>query len=166
MHQGEKPTAKDLRRGPLLRPLTDAQLARIAARAGRGGVRRSGPPPVKMKARVYAVDIERRKLYERIDARLDERLSRGLVDEVRRLLEGGLPPARMMQLGLEYREVTAYLQGRKDFDAMADDLRRGIHLFAKRQQTWFRGMERRGLKVTWIAPGDCETILRNESKSG
>ena len=59
-----------------------------------------------------------------------------------------------MQLGLEYREVTAYLRGDKRYEDMVADLRTGIHRYAKRQQTWFRGLERRGLPVTWIKPGE------------
>jgi len=131
----------------------------IAAHSRRAPVRCSGPPPVEMQAQVFAVDIARRELHRRIDSRLEERLGQGLVEEVHGLLEGGLPRERMMQLGLEYREVTSYLAGEKNFDRMKSDLMRGIHLFAKRQQTWFRGLERRGIAVTWIGPGDRAAIL-------
>jgi len=131
----------------------------IAAEARRTALRYSEPPPVKMRSEVFAVKIDRRELHQRIDLRLDDRLGSGLVGEVRNLLDGGLSPGRMMQLGLEYREVTLYLSGRKGYDRMVDDLRRGIHLFAKRQQTWFRGLERRGIPVTWITPGDMDTIV-------
>ena len=64
-----------------------------------------------------------------------------------------------MQLGLEYREVAAYLTGLKGYDKMVSDLRHGIHHFAKRQQTWFRGMERRSVPVTWIDPGESVAII-------
>ena len=65
----------------------------------------------------------------------------------------------MAQLGLEYREVTAYLTGAKSEQQMLDDLRRGIRQLAKRQRTWFRGLERRGIDVTWIEPGDSRALL-------
>lgn len=131
----------------------------IAAESRKTALRYSEPSPVRMKYEVFAIEIDRRELHRRIDLRLDVRLGSGLVDEVRDLLEGGISQGRMMQLGLEYREVTEYLTGRKKYDRMIDDLRRGIHLFAKRQQTWFRGLERRGVPVRWIAPGDRDTIL-------
>jgi tRNA dimethylallyltransferase len=131
----------------------------IAARARLAPIRYSDPPPLKMVASVFVVDVDRRELNRRIDERLDERLARGLVEEVRGLLDGGLPPARMMRLGLEYREVTAYLTGGKKYNRMTADLKQGIHLFAKRQQTWFRGLERRGIPVTRVTPGDKAAIL-------
>jgi tRNA dimethylallyltransferase len=131
----------------------------IAARARLAPIRYSDPPPLKMEASVFVVDVDRRELNRRIDERLDERLARGLVEEVRGLLDGGLPPARMMRLGLEYREVTAYLTGGKKYNRMTADLKQGIHLFAKRQQTWFRGLERRGIPVTRVTPGDKTAIL-------
>jgi tRNA dimethylallyltransferase len=131
----------------------------IAARARQGPIRYSDAPPLKLKASVFVVEIDRRELNRRIDERLEERLACGLVEEVRDLLEAGLPPARMVQLGLEYREVTAYLTGGKKYNRMTADLKQGIHLFAKRQQTWFRGLERRGIPVTWVAPGDKTPIL-------
>ena len=75
------------------------------------------------------------------------------------LLAAGVTAARMAQLGLEYREVTAYLTGKKTKQRMLDDLRRGIRRFAKRQQTWFRGLPRRGIEVAWIAPDDRDALL-------
>ena len=103
--------------------------------------------------------VEKTVLAERIGRRLERRLEEGLVEEVRGLLEGGLPVERLHSLGLEYREVGAYLSGSKSYDRMVMDLRRGIELFAKRQQTWFRGMARRGLSVTWIDAGDSAAVL-------
>jgi tRNA dimethylallyltransferase len=131
----------------------------IAARAARGPVRYSDPPPVRVSAEVYVVDIDRQELRERISRRLEQRLGEGLLDEVRGLLDGGLAPARLMQLGLEYREVTAYLTGGKGYDRMVQDLLHGIFRFARRQQIWFRGMPRRGIPVRRIGPGDSELIL-------
>jgi len=65
----------------------------------------------------------------------------------------------MNLLGLEYREVSAYLAGEKSESQMLDDLRRGIRRFAKRQRTWFRGLPRRGIEVTWIGPDDDRALL-------
>jgi tRNA dimethylallyltransferase len=131
----------------------------IAAWERRAPVRYSEPAAVTIKAAVFGIACERRELNKRIDDRLDERLSLGLVDEVRRLLNGGLPTARLRQLGLEYREVSAYLNGLKGYDEMVSDLRHGIHRFAKRQETWFRGMEKRGIPIAWIGPGESAAVI-------
>ena len=82
-----------------------------------------------------------------------------MVEEVRSLLDDGLPPRRLAELGLEYREIAAYLTGTKTRDRMVGDLEKAIGRFAKRQQTWFRGMERRGIRVTWIRSGDLDEVL-------
>ena len=85
----------------------------------------------------------------RIDARLDERLAEGMVDEIRGLLEGGVPAERLISYGLEYRYVTLYLQGQLTYEEMRRKLAIEIHRFAKRQMTWCRGMERGGVKIHW-----------------
>jgi tRNA dimethylallyltransferase len=131
----------------------------IASHAAEPEPRYSPPPPVKIDYAVFAVDISPEQLRERIDARLDRRLSAGMIDEVQGLLDGGVPGERMAQLGLEYREVTAYLTGAKTREAMIDDLRRGIRSLAKRQRTWFRGLPRRGVEVHWIAADDSGALL-------
>jgi tRNA dimethylallyltransferase len=82
-----------------------------------------------------------------------------MVAEVRGLLERGVPRQRLDELGLEYREIAAHLEGAKSFDQMVVDLEAAIRRFAKRQMTWFRGMERRGVPVRWIAPDDVEAVL-------
>jgi tRNA dimethylallyltransferase len=82
-----------------------------------------------------------------------------LVAEVEGLLSSGITPARMGQLGLEYREVTAFLTGEKTEQQMVRDLRHGIRRFAKRQRTWFRGFARRGIEVAWVGPGDRDALL-------
>lgn len=125
----------------------------------------SRPPPVELSSQVFIVDVGREELHRRIDERLERRLETGLVEEVAGLLKGGLPRERLLQLGLEYREVALYLGSEKSFDAMLEDLRYGIRRFAKRQQTWFRGLERRGLAVATVAPGDPDTILESISKT-
>ena len=82
-----------------------------------------------------------------------------MVEEVRDLLDRGLSPARLEELGLEYREITTYLLGKKSRAEMVSDLEHAIGRFAKRQETWFRGMERRGTEIRWIAPDDSAAIL-------
>lgn len=124
-------------------------------------VRYSPAPPVQIEHAVWAIDVDPKELGRRIDTRLESRLREGMVDEVRGLLDGGVSRERMAQIGLEYREVTAYLAREKTESQMLDDLRREIRQLAKRQRTWFRGMARRGIDVTWIAPDDRAALLRH-----
>ena len=85
----------------------------------------------------------------RIDARLDARLQEGMVDEIKGLLDSGVPAATLISYGLEYKFVTLYLTGALDYDSMRTQLAIAIHQFAKRQMTWFRGMERSGVTIHW-----------------
>ena len=135
----------------------------IAAYADGGPIPYAASLPFDLEPRVYGVRVARTELHCRIDERLDARLEAGLIAEVAGLLEGGVLPERLERLGLEYAQVTAHLLGRKSRDEMTTDLRHAIHNFAKRQETWFRGFEsKRKIPVTWIAPGDAETILAGE----
>ncbi len=90
-------------------------------------------------------------LRRRIRLRLEERLEQGMVEEVAGLLRKGLQPEQLTYYGLEYRYVTDYLQGRLGLDAMREQLYTAICQFAKRQRTWFRGMERKGWKIDWLS---------------
>ena len=90
------------------------------------------------------------QLRRRIRLRLEERLSQGMVEEVAGLLRKGLLPEQLTYYGLEYRFVTEYLQGHTDLDTMREGLYTAICQFAKRQRTWFRGMERKGWVIEWI----------------
>lgn len=88
---------------------------------------------------------------ERIDKRLEARLKEGMVDEVRYLMnEKGLTAENLIYYGLEYKFITQYLIGELEYDVMVDKLRIAIHQFAKRQMTWFRGMERKGIQIEWL----------------
>ncbi len=120
----------------------------------------SEPPATPLRPLIFCVRIERSKLHERIRQRLDQRLGAGMVQEVEGLLARGLSHERLAMLGMEYREIASYLAGAKSYDDMRDTLEREIRRLAKRQDTWFRGLERRGLKTHWIAGDDLETILR------
>lgn len=96
--------------------------------------------------------IDREKRREKISRRLDQRLSEGMVEEIQSLLDSGVPSEALIRYGLEYKFVTLYLLGKLTYQEMHDLLEIAIHQFAKRQMTWFRGMEeRRGVPITWIS---------------
>ena len=106
--------------------------------------------PLPKKVMFVGIDVDRDTRNARIDARLLARLEEGMVDEVQRLLDNGIPPENLIYYGLEYKFLTKYLIGELGYDEMVDGLRTAIHQFAKRQMTWFRGMERKGTEITWI----------------
>ena len=99
---------------------------------------------------VIGVRWDRNVLRERITKRLKERLEQGMIEEVQRLHDSGIPWERLDEMGLEYRYVSLYLQGKLTYEEMFKTLNIRIHQFAKRQDTWFRGMERRGITIRWI----------------
>ncbi len=94
--------------------------------------------------------VDRDTRNARIDARLDARLQEGMIEEIRGLLERGVPAERLIAYGLEYKYVTLYLQGGLSYAEMREKLATAIHQFAKRQMTWFRGMERSGALIHWV----------------
>ncbi len=94
--------------------------------------------------------VSREVRNERIDHRLDARLKEGMVEEIRGLLESGVPAKTLISYGLEYKFVTLYLQGELSYEQMRERLAIAIHQFAKRQMTWFRGMERSGTRIHWV----------------
>lgn len=95
---------------------------------------------------------------QRITERLRRRLNQGLIEEVKGLLENGVPPERLMYYGLEYKYVTRFLLGELDENAFFDRLNTEIHRFAKRQMTYFRKMEKDGLTIHWLADGPIEDM--------
>ena len=99
---------------------------------------------------VIGVDIPRNIRRERISARLRQRLDAGMIDEVRSIIDGGVDADDLIYYGLEYKYVTLHGVGRISYDEMFHDLEIAIHQFAKRQMTWFRGMETRGTKINWL----------------
>lgn len=105
----------------------------------------------KIPSLVFGVSISRDERRRRITERLDERLNSGMVDEVKALIQSGIKPEDLIYYGLEYKYVTEYIIGKRSFDDMRRALEIAIHQFAKRQMTWFRGMERRGIKIHWLA---------------
>ena len=104
----------------------------------------------QVNALVVGVSVDREVRRERISRRLRERLKEGMVDEVRSLLDSGITPDQLIYYGLEYKYITLYLTGAMKYDEMVHGLEIAIHQFAKRQMTWFRGMEKRGVDIKWI----------------
>ena len=105
-------------------------------------------PPVD--SLIIGVNIDRELRREKITRRLKARMEEGMVDEVKGLLAEGIPPEDLIYYGLEYKYLTEYITGVTTYDEMFQHLEIAIHQFAKRQMTWFRGMERRGFKIHWI----------------
>jgi len=99
---------------------------------------------------IIGVDIDRELRREKISRRLRARLDEGMVDEVRAILATGVKPEDLIYYGLEYKFLTLYIIGQLTYDEMVSQLEIAIHQFAKRQMTWFRGMERRGLHIHWL----------------
>ncbi len=99
---------------------------------------------------VLGINYDRDKRRERISERLKARLNSGLVKEVKTLIDSGISTDDLMYYGLEYKFITMYLMGQITYDVMKGRLETAIHRFAKRQMTWFRGMERRGIAIHWI----------------
>ena len=99
---------------------------------------------------IIGVDINREERRRKITQRLKQRLEEGMVDEIRQLLDRGIAPENLIYYGLEYKFVTEYVIGKTSYEEMFRQLEIAIHQFAKRQMTWFRGMERRGFTIHWI----------------
>lgn len=99
---------------------------------------------------VIGIDIPRELRRSRISARLKQRLDEGMIDEVRSLLAEGIPADNLIYYGLEYKFLTLHVLGQLSYEEMYHQLEIAIHQFAKRQMTWFRGMERRGVCIHWI----------------
>ncbi|MBQ8501078.1 MAG: tRNA (adenosine(37)-N6)-dimethylallyltransferase MiaA [Bacteroides sp.] len=107
-------------------------------------------PFPRIDSLIIGVDIERELRREKITRRLRQRLDEGMVEEVRRLLSEGVQPDDLIYYGLEYKYLTLYVTGRLTYEEMFSQLETAIHQFAKRQMTWFRGMERRGFTIHWM----------------
>lgn len=103
-----------------------------------------------LKSLIIGVDINRELRREKITRRLRQRLEEGMVDEVRGLLAQGIRPEDLIYYGLEYKFLTLYVIGELSYNEMFSQLETAIHQFAKRQMTWFRGMERRGFTIHWM----------------
>ncbi len=107
-------------------------------------------PHPRKNAVIICVDIDRDNRRRRISERLRQRLDSGMVEEVRHLIDSGVAPDALIYYGLEYKYLTLYVIGQLGYDEMVSQLETAIHQFAKRQMTWFRGMERRGFSLNWL----------------
>ena len=99
---------------------------------------------------VIGVSIDRDARRDKITHRLKQRLENGMVEEIKGLLDRGIPAENLLYYGLEYKFITEYVIGKTSYEEMLRGLEIAIHQFAKRQMTWFRGMERRGFTIHWI----------------
>jgi len=104
----------------------------------------------KVKALITAIKFDRDARRKRITERLKQRLNSGMIDEVKQLIEAGVSAETLIYYGLEYKYITLYLSGKLTYEEMVRDLEIAIHQFSKRQMTWFRGMERKGIVINWI----------------
>ena len=108
------------------------------------------PHMPEMEHLIIGVSFPREIVIERIGIRLRQRLQEGMIEEVKSLLEQGVPEERLLRYGLEYKHVTRYLRGECSYDEMYQNLYTDIRRFSKRQMTWFRRMERQGIPIRWI----------------
>jgi len=117
------------------------------------------------------IKLGREEIKRRITKRLEERLDNGMIEEVKDLLNRGISPEKLKYFGLEYKFVSHYLEGKVSYNEMFQKLNSSIHNFAKRQMTWFRKMEREGVKINWFSPDNYQLIKNfvanklNESKN-
>ena len=143
------------RKGQKMHNTTDVDTAKRAIRAIEIELYQDEHPeetediqPVDSLVIGLKIDVEQRR--ERITRRLKARFDEGMADEIRRIIDGGVAPEDLIYYGLEYKYVTEYVIGQRDFEETFRLLEIAIHQFAKRQMTWFRGMERRGVAIHWI----------------
>ena len=118
----------------------------------------------EIDAAIFGISWERSVLRQRITSRLEERLKHGMIEEVKRLHAAGLSWSRLDSFGLEYRYISQYLQNLISFDEMKNKLNTAIHQFAKRQETWFRGMERKGIEIKWIQANEYDLLKESVMK--
>ncbi len=105
---------------------------------------------------VIGIMLQREEIRERITVRLKDRLKNGMIEEAEKLVDEGISYDRLKLFGLEYKYLALYLIGELNYNDMFQKLNSAIHGFAKRQMTWFRKMEREGVKINWMAPSDIE----------
>jgi tRNA dimethylallyltransferase len=141
--------------------LDDSQrlIRAIEIERARSGTDRDQEGKPDIDAIVFGIKWERSTLRQRITVRLKERLDQGMIEEVIKLHTDGLTWTKLDSFGLEYRFVSQYLRKMITYEEMMKRLNTAIHQFAKRQETWFRRMEKKGIVINWI-PGDDYTFLK------
>lgn len=105
----------------------------------------------KLNSLIIGVDIDRDLRREKITKRLKQRLDEGMIEEIKQLIAKGISPNDLIYYGLEYKFLTLHVIGQLTYEEMFNELETAIHQFAKRQMTWFRGMERRGFTIHWVS---------------
>ena len=114
--------------------------------------------PMNDDAIVFATNIDREVLRQKIKQRLIDRINEGMIAEVEGLIDNGLPIERLDYFGLEYKFIAQYLKNKISKDLLITSLTTAIRKFAKRQRTWFRRMEKRGININWIEPDDYDKV--------
>ena len=122
------------------------------------------PQKPDIDAVVFGIRWERSTLRQRITARLKERLEQGMIEEVMKLHTAGLTWTKLESFGLEYRFISQYLQRKISFDEMTNKLNTAIHQFAKRQETWFRRMVKKGIVINWLQSNDYSLLKESVMK--
>lgn len=149
------------RHGDRLHNQTDVDTVKRAIRAieiedyyeqHEGELQREAEAYPRLRPFIIGLEVDRDMRRRRISDRLHQRLAQGMVEEVRGLLDSGIAAEDLIYYGLEYKYLTLYVTGRLGYGQMVAQLETAIHQFAKRQMTWFRGMERRGLTIHWLRP--------------
>jgi tRNA dimethylallyltransferase len=112
----------------------------------------------EINAAVFGITWERSVLRQRITSRLEERLKNGMIEEIRGLHASGLSWQRLDSFGLEYRYISLYLQNIISYEEMKNKLNSAIHQFAKRQETWFRRMEKSGIEIKWMKTNEYQML--------
>jgi tRNA dimethylallyltransferase len=113
---------------------------------------------------VFGIDVDREKLLKKIKSRLEARLNDGMIDEVRHLIDRGLTLDRLRYFGLEYKFIGEYLFNKISYDSMKEKLNFGINKFSKRQMTFFRRMQKRGINIKWVNADDFSLICEHIEK--
>lgn len=131
------------------RAIRAIEIAEYIQRERNSGIEHTEFAPIDDRI-IFCLDLPREVRRERITKRLHRRLAEGMTSEVEGLLDNGVAPEDLIYYGLEYKFVTLYILGQMSYDEMARELEIAIHQFAKRQMTWFRGMERRGFALHYI----------------
>lgn len=141
------------------------EVARAEVKARQTNGKGKPSPLTPSNCLIFGLDFPRAEIRLRITSRLRKRLDDGMLNEVRQLLDSGLKPDALMYYGLEYKYLTLHLTGKLSFDEMFTRLNTAIHQFAKRQMTWYRRMEKKGIHIMWLngseGPGkNAEIILK------
>ena len=157
---GREPDSEILRREPENRTRIIRRLEQLEEAPDLGLLRSANADHPEYEFLVLGSLRSRSELHRRIERRLDERLANGMLDEAVRLHEQGVSWERLEFFGLEYRYMALHLQGKLSFREMRDQLLIRIRQFAKRQDSWFRNMERNGIKIYWFKPEDLAGALQ------